>query len=62
MAGEARPKTGTVAIERDGQMVRIEIMADDTYAAMEIYDRAIASARRGRLEVIVITGGVTREH
>ena len=53
----AQPQRGTLAIERVGVMVRLEIVCDDTYSAMRLYDEAIASAQHGELELRVSLKG-----
>lgn len=57
-----RPRRGSLVVERDGSQVSLLIQCDDEYAAMELYDRAVAMAREGHLRLDLTLGETVLEH
>jgi len=51
LSASLAPQRSTLAVERDGSKVMLTINCDDEYAAMELYDRAVAMAKEGRLRL-----------
>ena len=53
---------GSFVVERDGAQVSFIVQCDDEYAAIALYDDAIARAHRGDFQLNLVLNGVAREH